>query len=86
VAGPAPEPAETWERSATEVALVELTDAGHRLIAASVERLLRHEERLIDHLSPAERAELTALLRKLLDGLIDRSRTGEDVGFGPVGS
>jgi DNA-binding MarR family transcriptional regulator len=72
-------------RPGGRTALVELTDAGHRLIEASVERLLRHEERLIDHLSPAERAELTALLRKLLDGLIDRSSAGEDVDFGPVG-
>lgn len=65
--------------------LVELTDAGHRLIEASVERLLGHEERLIDHLSPAERAELTELLRKLLDGLIARSAAGEYADFGPVG-
>lgn len=68
--------------------LVELTDEGHRLIEGSVERLLRHEERLIDHLTPAERAELTELLRTLLDGLIARSAGDADFGpvdFGPVG-
>ena len=65
--------------------LVELTDEGHRLIEASVERLLRHEERLIDHLTPAERDELTELLRKLLDGLVARSPGADDADFGPVG-
>jgi DNA-binding MarR family transcriptional regulator len=63
--------------------LVELTDDGHRLIERSVEKLLRYEEQLIDHLSPSEREQLTELLRTLLDGLI--ARTGAASGFGPVG-
>jgi DNA-binding MarR family transcriptional regulator len=66
-------------------ALVELTDAGHRLIEGSVERLLRHEEHLIDHLPPPERDQLTELLRKLLDGLIARSEGDAGRDFGPVG-
>ncbi|MCO6007864.1 hypothetical protein NE236_23065 [Actinoallomurus purpureus] len=55
---------------------VELTDAGHGLIEGSVERLLRHEDDLIGHLSPAERDQLTELLRKLLDGLIEGGTAG----------
>jgi hypothetical protein len=66
-------------------ALVELTDAGHRLIEGSVERLLRHEEHLIDHLPPPERDQLTELLRKLLDGLIARTEGDAGRDFGPVG-
>jgi DNA-binding MarR family transcriptional regulator len=75
----------TRRRTGGRTARVELTGAGHRLIETSVERLLRHEERLIDHLSPVERTELTELLRKLLDGLIARSVAGEAADFGPVG-
>ena len=52
---------------------VELADAGHALIEGSVERLLCHEDDLIGHLSADERARLTELLRKLLDGLIERA-------------
>lgn len=50
-------------------ATVELTAAGHELIDGSVEELLRHEQRLVEHLTPGERERLTALLRKFLDGL-----------------
>lgn len=59
---------------------VELTDAGHALIEGSVERLLRHEDDLIGHLSAAEREQLTELLRRLLDGLIERTHAGPRIG------
>ncbi|MEV0399401.1 MarR family transcriptional regulator [Actinoallomurus sp. NPDC050550] len=59
---------------------VELTDAGHALIEGSVERLLSYEDDLIGHLSPAERDRLTELLRKLLDGLLERGHADSRIG------
>jgi DNA-binding MarR family transcriptional regulator len=51
---------------------VELTAGGHGLIEGSVDELLRHEQTLVEHLTPAEREQLTGLLRTLLDGLTSR--------------
>jgi DNA-binding MarR family transcriptional regulator len=51
---------------------VELTAEGHALIEGSVDELLRHEQALVEHLTPAQREQLTELLRTLLDGLIAR--------------
>lgn len=51
---------------------VELSDTGRRLIDDSVDHLLAHEDSLLDHLTPAEREQLTHLLRRLLDGLTER--------------
>ncbi|WP_433188637.1 MarR family winged helix-turn-helix transcriptional regulator [Actinoallomurus sp. CA-150999] len=59
---------------------VELTDTGHALIEGSVERLLSYEDDLIGHLSPAERDRLTELLRKLLDGLLERGPADSRIG------
>lgn len=44
---------------------VSLTPAGHRLIEATVRRLLTHEESLIAELTSEERATLGAMLTKL---------------------
>ncbi|MEV6876187.1 MarR family transcriptional regulator [Amycolatopsis sp. NPDC051128] len=44
---------------------VRLTEAGHRLIEATVRRLLDHEADLIGALTAAERGTLTGLLAKL---------------------
>ncbi|ASO22316.1 DNA-binding MarR family transcriptional regulator [Actinoalloteichus hoggarensis] len=51
---------------------VELTEEGHAEVERSVDDLLRHEESLIDHLDPAQRDQLTELLRVLLAGLHDK--------------
>lgn len=53
-------------------AAVELTADGHELIEGSVDELLRREQTLVEHLTPAEREQLTGLLRTLLDGLTTR--------------
>jgi DNA-binding MarR family transcriptional regulator len=50
-------------------AYVTLTAAGNALIERSVDDLLRHEESLLRALAPAQRDELSALLRLLLAGL-----------------
>lgn len=50
----------------------ELTDHGHALIEGSVDELLRHEQTLVEHLTPAEREQLTELLRTLVEGLTAR--------------
>jgi DNA-binding MarR family transcriptional regulator len=55
---------------------VELTAEGHELIEGSVDELLRHEQDLIDDLTPEEREQLTELLRTLLDGLTARLAGG----------
>jgi DNA-binding MarR family transcriptional regulator len=70
--------------SGGRTAAVELTADGHELIEGSVDQLLRHEQDLIDHLTPEEREQLTELLRTLLDGLHARGRTGPRTpGAGP---
>ncbi|MFG3437947.1 MarR family winged helix-turn-helix transcriptional regulator [Nonomuraea sp. NPDC047897] len=51
---------------------VSLSEAGHRLVEDTVDALLTYENSLVDHLGEREREELTALLRKLLDGLVER--------------
>jgi DNA-binding MarR family transcriptional regulator len=51
---------------------VELTAEGHALIEGSVDELLRHEQSLVEHLTPAQREQLAELLRALLDGLVAR--------------
>ncbi|TCP56533.1 DNA-binding MarR family transcriptional regulator [Tamaricihabitans halophyticus] len=48
---------------------VRLTEAGLWLNEQLVGDLLAHEQTLVEHLSPGERAQLTELLRKLLAGL-----------------
>lgn len=48
---------------------VTLTAAGHALIEAGVDDLLRHEESLLAPLDGDERAQLASLLRTLLTGL-----------------
>ncbi|MDL4815377.1 MarR family winged helix-turn-helix transcriptional regulator [Actinomadura opuntiae] len=62
---------------------VRLSDTGNRLIEDSVHRLLAHEDSLLDHLDEDERARLTELLRRLLDGLVER--LGADDKPGQVG-
>jgi DNA-binding MarR family transcriptional regulator len=59
------------ERSQTDgrLSYVTLTAAGHALIERSVDELLRHEESLLSGLTAAQRDDLTALLRILLDSL-----------------
>jgi DNA-binding MarR family transcriptional regulator len=51
---------------------VALTRAGHALIEASVDELLTHEQSLLSALSPAQQAQLTRLLRRLLHDLTIR--------------
>lgn len=51
---------------------VSLADAGHAWVDRSVAELLTHEESLVEHLGPADRAELARLLALLLDGLHER--------------
>jgi DNA-binding MarR family transcriptional regulator len=51
------------------LAYVILTDDGHALIERSIDDLLRREEKLLGALSQAQRADLTELLRTLLDDL-----------------
>ena len=65
-------------------AAVELTADGHELIEGSVDELLRREQTLVEHLTPAEREQLTGLLRTLLDGLTERLAAREPEG-GPPG-
>jgi DNA-binding MarR family transcriptional regulator len=62
---------------------VRLSDAGRRLIDDSVNRLLTYEDSLLDHLDEDERERLTELLRRLLDGLVER--LGADAKPGQVG-
>jgi DNA-binding MarR family transcriptional regulator len=57
---------------------VELTETGHALIEGSVDELLRHEQTLIDHLTPDERDRLAELLRALLAGLTARLPGADD--------
>ncbi|MGP4016031.1 MarR family winged helix-turn-helix transcriptional regulator [Saccharopolyspora sp. 5N708] len=52
--------------------LVELTDAGHRLIEQRVDDLLRHEETLLSSLDAQQREQLAGLLRVLLSDLGER--------------
>ncbi|APU17133.1 MULTISPECIES: MarR family winged helix-turn-helix transcriptional regulator [Actinoalloteichus] len=58
----------------------ELTAEGHALVERSVDDLLRHEESLIDHLDPAQREQLTELLRELLAGLHDKLGIADEDG------
>lgn len=51
---------------------VTLTRAGHDLVEALVDQVLGREAELVSRLTSAERAELTRLLRLLLDDLQDR--------------
>jgi DNA-binding MarR family transcriptional regulator len=59
------------ERSADDgrVTYVRLTPEGHALIERSVDELLRHEDALLSALTPAQRGELSGLLRLLLASL-----------------
>ncbi|MEU5847656.1 MarR family winged helix-turn-helix transcriptional regulator [Saccharopolyspora shandongensis] len=50
---------------------VQLTDAGHRLIEATVRELLEHESQLISALTAAERSSLTGFLAKLEHSLVE---------------
>jgi DNA-binding MarR family transcriptional regulator len=52
--------------------VVELTPAGHALVERTVDDLLRHEETLLTALTPAQREQLSDLLRVLLADLMDR--------------
>lgn len=45
--------------------LLWLTPAGRRLLSRAKQRIARHERRIAGRLSPAERAQLLALLEKL---------------------
>jgi DNA-binding MarR family transcriptional regulator len=49
--------------------LIELTDAGRKLVDAATEAHLANEHRLLAALSPADQRRLAALLRKLQLGL-----------------
>lgn len=53
---------------------VTLTGDGHALIERGVDELLRHEEELLGALTHAQRADLTGLLRTLLDDLTGLTR------------
>jgi DNA-binding MarR family transcriptional regulator len=48
--------------------LVRLTDRGRAVVDDAVAAGLSEQQELLDHLSPAKRAELTSLLRDLLNG------------------
>lgn len=48
---------------------VELTTTGHAMVEQLVDRVLERETSLLSHLTPAQREQLTGLLRALLDGL-----------------
>lgn len=54
---------------------VTLTTAGHRLLDRSVDALLTHEEGLLDALTPAQRDQVSDLLRVLLADLTERVGT-----------
>ena len=54
---------------------VRLTDAGHRLIEATVRQLLEHESRLVEALTETERAVLASCLAKL-DAALPHPPTG----------
>jgi DNA-binding MarR family transcriptional regulator len=56
--------------------LVELTPAGRGAVDQAVERHLANEHRLLAGLTPAERDELAALLRRLLLTLDDVEEPG----------
>lgn len=62
----------TVSASGYRATAVTLTDAGNALLDRSVDRLLRYEQRLIDHLGPRRQAALADLLRDLLAGLTTR--------------
>ena len=49
--------------------LVELTRTGRSKVDAAMERHAAAEQRLVEHLDPAEREQLAGLLRKLLRGV-----------------
>jgi DNA-binding MarR family transcriptional regulator len=59
------------ERSGADgrLSYVTLTQTGHALIERSVDELLRHEESLLEALAPADRENLSTLLRLLLASL-----------------
>jgi DNA-binding MarR family transcriptional regulator len=58
----------------TRLVPVELTDRGHREVAAAVGSLLGYEQSLVDDILTAEeQAELAGLLTRLLRGLLDRA-------------
>ena len=68
------------ERSQADgrLSYVTLTADGHALIERSVDELLRHEESLLSGLTAAQRNDLTALLRILLNSLPGRLTTYRD--------
>ena len=84
-----PDPADARGR------LVELTEAGHRLVERLAPLHLANEGAMLEPLTPAERAELAALLAKILvafedaadphasSGPEDAGRGSEDAGRGP---
>jgi DNA-binding MarR family transcriptional regulator len=55
--------------------LVRLTRRGKRVFDEALQTYLANEERLLAHLSAAERSKLDALLRRLLEGGLDRAAT-----------
>src|SRR5690606_29938834 len=57
--------------SGTRAVDVTLTTAGHDLVEHLVDQVLGREYALVSSLEPAEREQLTELLRRLLDGLED---------------
>ena len=59
----------TWRTAGGHTSSVELTPAGRERIDRDIAEFLAGEERLIAHLAPEERGELTRLLRVLLAGL-----------------
>ncbi|PPJ18945.1 MarR family transcriptional regulator [Nocardia nova] len=68
------------ERSPSSVSpravAVRLTEAGHRMIEATVRRLLEHEADLVSALTPAQRTTLTGLLAGLEQALVTPRHRG----------
>jgi len=63
--------------------LVSLTQAGHALVDSVVDQVLGREAQLVRGLLPAERAELAALLDRLLQDVA--VQTGGEAGWQPAG-
>ncbi|WP_017539222.1 MarR family winged helix-turn-helix transcriptional regulator [Nocardiopsis halophila] len=56
-------------RKGSRAVHIELTEAGHRLVEETVDRVLRREAELLSGLAPGQRDELAALLGTLLDSV-----------------
>ena len=63
-------------QQASRVVLVTLTPAGHDLVERLVDQVLGREADLVSRLPPDQQAQLTELLRLLLNGL--QARLGDD--------